>query len=583
MDGVLVEAVEPAHGVGGDELARVSVGANRRNLVDRVALPGLADETLPVEEEGGIFVILTDGDFVEVVVGLGPVGGSPLLVQVRDGAVLLLQPGVELPLGGGAEIGLGIFVVELPADDVGIMAKVNRHLLGNVMSELTVFGICKGELLAVAVFGAAAVFIDAEGLRIFCREPCGRRGGGRAEDDNDVVFCGEGDGAIEPGKLVVAFGGLHGAPRKLADADEVDVGGFHAGEVGIPLRFGPLLGIPGGTEEEGRLVGIIGGLGAEVRGGAEGERGENGCNDGARTHVLFLRIGNYPVSGGAVRRAWSGRCLREKDSSGTINLAAHFCLDDGERGGSGEDLNGAVVEEGGVFGFGALEAGVPREPLRRGNAFGAIGFGDPVALLVAAGAPLVVLFDFIGKTGGGIAMGCDGEEIGRGGSGAGGVEELCVDGGGFFEVGGETGGHRSEVDEAGDGNDHALTARAEIQHAVLLQDAAAGNGVFVAEDAVVGGHQNDGGRDVLRVEVGGDAGGHFVFGDARLQGFEDTGGGFGDSCGEGAVAVDLGGEQGRAQSCEAGWIEAGAARVSAPISGPAIVWAMSSRSPLVQG
>ena len=70
VDGVLVEAVEPAHGVGGDELARVSVGTDGGDLVFGVALPGVADEALPIEQECGVLAVLADGDLVEVVVGL---------------------------------------------------------------------------------------------------------------------------------------------------------------------------------------------------------------------------------------------------------------------------------------------------------------------------------------------------------------------------------------------------------------------------------------------------------------------------------------------------------------------------------
>ena len=69
----------------------------------------------------------------------------------------------------------------------------------------------------------------------------------------------------------MAFGGFEFGPGEFADADEADVRGFHEGEVGVPLGFGPLLGIPGGAEVEGgRSCGRGGwlglwGLGAEDR------------------------------------------------------------------------------------------------------------------------------------------------------------------------------------------------------------------------------------------------------------------------------------------------------------------------------
>ena len=188
----------------------------------------------------------------------------------------------------GPKSGVGVFVVELPADDVGVVAEVEGHLLGDVVGELAVFGIGEGELLAIAVLGALAVLIDAQGLGIFGGEPRGRRGGGRAEDDADVMFGGEGDGAVEPAEVVVALGRFHGAPGKFADAHDVDVGGFHEREVFVPLRLGPLLGIPGGAEEQRRLIGVVGGLGVNLRHGRDEEGSENACSEAARdAHVRF--------------------------------------------------------------------------------------------------------------------------------------------------------------------------------------------------------------------------------------------------------------------------------------------------------
>ena len=69
------------------------------------------------------------------------------------------------------------------------------------------------------------------------------------------------DGVVEPGEVVAALLGLHGAPGELADADEVDVRRLHFGEVGVPLGLGPLLGIPGRAEQERRDVGVGGRLG----------------------------------------------------------------------------------------------------------------------------------------------------------------------------------------------------------------------------------------------------------------------------------------------------------------------------------
>jgi hypothetical protein len=48
----------------------------------------------------------------------------------------------------------------------------------------------------------------------------------------------------------VAFGRLHRRPREFAYADDVDVCLIHQSKVGVPVRLGPLLRIPGRTETE---------------------------------------------------------------------------------------------------------------------------------------------------------------------------------------------------------------------------------------------------------------------------------------------------------------------------------------------
>ncbi len=106
--------------------------------LSRIALPDLADEVPPVEQQGRVFVAGADWDLVEVVVGLAPVGGRPFRVKVLDGAVFLLQELVELRFGFGIKGIVGVFVVELPADDVGVVAVALRHLGGDGAGKFTV-------------------------------------------------------------------------------------------------------------------------------------------------------------------------------------------------------------------------------------------------------------------------------------------------------------------------------------------------------------------------------------------------------------------------------------------------------------
>jgi len=277
-DGVVIVAVEEAHHVGGDELATVRVGADDVKLVLLVAAPGVRHEALPTEKEARVAVGGFDGDLRPVVVGLAPVGGGPFVVEVVEGAVALVDPGIEAGLVGGAVRFAGVLVVDLPAHDIGVVAEAFGFLQGHGAGELTILGVRPVELLAVAVLVGAAVFVDAKRLWILGGEPCGRGGAGGSDDDGDVVTFGGPDRTVQPVQIVVAFGGLEFGPCELADADEADVGGFHQGEVGVPAGFWPLLGIPGGSKVKRRW---LCGWGRRLWGlGAEGRDEENGGGEG---------------------------------------------------------------------------------------------------------------------------------------------------------------------------------------------------------------------------------------------------------------------------------------------------------------
>ncbi len=167
-------------------------------------------------------------------------------VEIVERLVLVAQELLELSARvAGSKALVGVFVADLPADDVWIVAVAAGELGDDVGAELAVQRAGVVELAAAAMFGAHSVFIDAKGLWVLRREPRGRRIGGRADHDCDVVLRGECDGAVQPAEIVVAFGGFHGGPGELADAHDVEVGLLHQGEVGVPARFGPLLGIPG--------------------------------------------------------------------------------------------------------------------------------------------------------------------------------------------------------------------------------------------------------------------------------------------------------------------------------------------------
>ena len=225
------------------------------SLIALVAAPGVGDELLPVEKKAGVAVGLLDGNLVPRAVSFAPVGGGPAGVEVVQCLVLGLEPLLELRARLGAEIFAVVFVVDLPANDVGVVAEALGKFGGDDAAELAVFRVREVELLAIAVLILASIGVGAESFGVLLREPCGRRGGGSADDDGDVVLLGEAYGVLKPIELEVALGGLHGGPGELADAGEVHVRLLHEGEVGFPTGFGPLLGVPGGAEFEWDFVG----------------------------------------------------------------------------------------------------------------------------------------------------------------------------------------------------------------------------------------------------------------------------------------------------------------------------------------
>ena len=138
-DGVVIEAIEPTHHVGGDELAGVGVGANHVELIALVASPRIADETHPAQQEAGISVTGLDRNLIPRGVGLAPVGCRPARVEVVESAVTRLDPLLELSLRGRVEGDFVVLVVDLPAEHVWIVAESFGELFGNLARHFTIF------------------------------------------------------------------------------------------------------------------------------------------------------------------------------------------------------------------------------------------------------------------------------------------------------------------------------------------------------------------------------------------------------------------------------------------------------------
>ena len=146
------------------------------------------------------------------------------------------------------------------------------------MGKVAILGIGEGELLAVSVLCALAVLIHPQGLRIFAGEPGGRSGGWGAQDNHDVVSGCLFDGVVEPGEVVFALFGFHGAPGEFAHPHQVNVAGFHSLQIRVPLGLRPLLRIPGCAQKYGRRSGELRSLCRGLRmGGQQRQHDESGA------------------------------------------------------------------------------------------------------------------------------------------------------------------------------------------------------------------------------------------------------------------------------------------------------------------
>src|SRR5208283_572637 len=118
-----------------------------------------------------------------------------------------------------------VLVVDLPAENAGIVAEPPGHLTGDAAAELAVAGAEGRGLRAGAVSGFPAVHFGFERVGILLRKPGRRGGGGGSEDDEDAALGGERDRPVQPVQIEAAFFGLHAAPGELAHANHVDSGG----------------------------------------------------------------------------------------------------------------------------------------------------------------------------------------------------------------------------------------------------------------------------------------------------------------------------------------------------------------------
>ena len=175
---------------------------------------------------------------------LAPEMRAPGAIDLVEAAVPRLQPRLK---AGAALVAATIvaaeLVVDLPADDAGMIGIVLAHLADDALGEPTIVRVGKAIVTAAAPDGPRAVGLLRQRLRIFLRQPGGHDRRRRADDDLHVVLLGQFEPAIEPAEVELAFARLEQHPGKLGDADDVEARVLHHLQIGFPALLGPMFGI----------------------------------------------------------------------------------------------------------------------------------------------------------------------------------------------------------------------------------------------------------------------------------------------------------------------------------------------------
>ena len=226
----------------------------RDDLPQQVGLEGgephhaLTAEALPVQPQGR--VVGGDGgggqgNFVKIVVLLGPEGGAIGVVEGLDVPVELLpQVGPEgLPaLWTPAHIAalMAQLIVNLPGYDGLLVLVVLRHDPDNALG----IPVQRAAVEAVHVPSAkdplGAVLKLGEDVRVLLCKPGGDGGGGGAHDDGQSPGLGPLNDVVKEGEVVLSLRLLHAVPGKFGNADGIapqltDIVQVLLQQVGVPL------------------------------------------------------------------------------------------------------------------------------------------------------------------------------------------------------------------------------------------------------------------------------------------------------------------------------------------------------------
>ena len=249
-----------------DELVGAAVFADERGLPGEEVGDAHLLPARPLELVSGADGAVAGGHVLPAVDVLAPVVEAPGFVEGVGGAELLLEviDEADEDVVVGGVVGVG-FVVDLPADDGGVVAVVLDHVADEALGVVAIDGAVDVHVLAHAVegFGAAKRAGEDFGMRVV--QPGGDGVGGRAHDDLDAGLAHGIDDAVHPGVFEVAVFRLPEAPGGFAHAHDGEAGLLHQGDVFVEALVGVVFAVVGGAVKDGGEVRRLREAGARLR------------------------------------------------------------------------------------------------------------------------------------------------------------------------------------------------------------------------------------------------------------------------------------------------------------------------------
>ncbi len=221
--------------------------------------------TRPLQLVAGALCAIARGQVLPGVNVLAPVVEEPSLAQRFGRAELLFkvvsEADEDIAIGG---VVAGCFVVELPADDGGVVLVVGHDVADETLGIKTIGRRVGVHILAHAVGALHAGTAEhatgqaiGQDLRMLVGHPGGNGVGRCSKNHLDAGLSHRVDDAIHPRVIKLTVGRLPEAPGGFAHANDVDAGGFHQGYILVEaggLISGHVFVVVGGAIENGGEV-----------------------------------------------------------------------------------------------------------------------------------------------------------------------------------------------------------------------------------------------------------------------------------------------------------------------------------------